>query len=139
MRHLLVVATIAVMALALPGAVTAAQAQCTTGCSSTSSCNGTGKSGCVAECDGYGRCQCNEDKCGTQLLPVTMQASAGAHFVSEREGNAVSSVSLLVDCHGNTLDVRLIGLEGQAVFTDLPRIELRPARPRPAGQLASRE
>jgi hypothetical protein len=139
MRHLLVVATMVVGALLFSGVATEARAQCTTGCSSPSSCNGTGKAGCVATCDGTGKCECGEDKCGTQLRPSVLLEGTGAHLVSERGENRAIYAALLVDCHGNTLDVWFTGRQGQPVFTDLPSIVIQAADPAPPARIASRE
>jgi hypothetical protein len=138
MRHWLVIAGIVASALLLSGAAHPAQAQCNTGCSSSSSCNGTGKSGCLANCDGYGKCECKDDACTTQIRPVVLQPAPAAALTAADAGQPVSA-ALVVDCRGNVMDVLFAGRVGEEVFAELGSIAIRPARAARAGRLASRE
>lgn len=114
-------------------------AQCAVGCVSSSSCDGSGKSGCKTMCNGNGYCGCGDTVCDTQLLPVTVgpDGGSGPVLVSGTDDSR-PAVALLVDCHGNVLDVRLASAEGVALLDEVVTIHLY--RPREARvRMAARE
>lgn len=139
MRHRLILATMVVGALLFSGIATEARAQCMTGCSSASACNGTGKGGCTAECDGNGKCSCKDDTCGTQLMPVVVREPVGARLIADLGEERPMYAALLVDCYGNMLDVRFTGSSGQPVFMDVRSIVVQAPAPAPPARIASRE
>jgi hypothetical protein len=130
MRKLLWAAALAAPALLLPPAIGRAGAQCTVGCVSSSSCEGTGKGSCIATCDQWGTCACADKACGTQIRPVTFAAAQSRRLVTTAEDQP-HGAALVVDCHGNVLDVRLSGGDKAAVFGGLRAIRLE--HPREAG------
>jgi hypothetical protein len=133
MRTLIVIAGLFLLA----GLPTAARAQCAVGCESSSSCAGTGKSGCITHCDGKGTCGCADSSCPTQLRPVTLHLDAtGDPLLASFADDTPAAV--LVDCHGNVLEVRFPGRDGQARLGELSSIPIRRARGTP-GRFAARE
>jgi hypothetical protein len=140
MHHWFAVSLFALLLLVLPPAVLDAAAQCSTGCSSSSSCNGTGKSGCLAQCDGSGECTCRDDECLTQLIPAAgLTPSADVQFAGWAGATGVSAASLVVDCRGNVQDVLVHNARDEAVLMPLERIEVRRPAPVRRPALAIRE
>lgn len=141
-RKLIGTAVVLALAVVLPPAVNDAQAQCATGCVSSSSCDGSGRSGCSTACgtrNGVPFCSCQDSECGTQLLPVVLREPAGAVLISSGDERRPREGSLVVDCHGNVLDVRFSTAAGVAVLPDLRSIPLQRARPVSDARLAVRE
>lgn len=141
MRSLLIFATCVVASLCALAVATPAHAQCATGCSSSASCNGTGKSGCSIACDGH-LCNCTDHTCGTQLLPVVLDQGAQPRIrlaSDHAEISGPATAALLVDCRGNVLDVRITGREGPVRLEDLPSIVLVSPREPPHSRMAVRE
>jgi hypothetical protein len=137
MRRLLTIAT-ALSTLTVASALRSElHAQCTTGCSSSSSCNGTGKAGCVAECTGAGECTCKDDKCQTQPLPPAALNTGNLHLAALSAAGTVVATSLVVDCRGNVVDVLLYDRQSEAQLPPLDAIVLRRS-PRPV-RIATRE
>jgi hypothetical protein len=126
------------LALVLGPGVNRAHAQCGTGCVSSSSCDGTGKSSCSTACgntDGVPWCSCKDTQCGTQLRPVVMAGRHDARLVSNVSDPPLQA-ELLEDCHGNVVDVRFSTPGGAAAFPALRAIPIQRA---PPGRLAARE
>lgn len=141
MRKLLGFMVLAAVAAILPPSASSAYAQCAVGCVSSSSCEGNGKGSCRALCDTKGNCGCADSECGTALAPVVFAPSAALLLVRVEDPQAEqpATASLLVDCHGNVLDVRLSRMDGNPYFGELSAIRLERPRADPAGRLAARE
>lgn len=121
------------LVFATPFGIREAAAQCSTGCSSSSSCNGTGKAGCMAECNGNGECTCKDDQCGTQIAPPLGLHSGANEYAFVSGAVPDSDVFLHVDCRGNVLDVLLHTSKVDIPIPSMPTIVLRPpARDKPS-------
>jgi hypothetical protein len=130
----------AAIALCLPQFAADASAQCTVGCVSSSSCAGSGKGSCRSVCDGAGTCACGDTSCGTQLRPTTLGSRDNVPLIWAADGEGGDlRASLLVDCHGNVLDVQISTSGGNAVFGDLAVIRIERPRLDGAARFAVRE
>jgi hypothetical protein len=145
MRNLVIFAAAAATGLVLSAVPSPVAAQCATGCSSSASCDGTGKATCHVHCEG-GLCNCTDIKCKTEPLPPPELAHSSAlpSFVAAPvEGMGTSAIAvtveLMVDCGGNVVDVLLTRRDGSAVFHELPLIALSPPAARRDHRIAVRE
>jgi hypothetical protein len=135
MKRILILAGL-ILLVAIPAT---GRAQCAVGCVSSSSCDGTGKAGCKTACDGSGACGCTDTVCGTQLRPSLLGASEGTGALLLARAEVPRLVpALLVDCHGNILDVRLLDGNGVSLLDDLVTIRLRRTEGAPT-RVATRE
>lgn len=113
MRTLILAAALALAATF--GATAPAEAQCATGCSSSSACNGTGRGGCTTVCTGDGRCNCVDSDCKpqiTQVVPAT--PSTIVALASWTTFLSTVTAHLVTDCRGAVLDVLLRLGDGSA-------------------------
>jgi hypothetical protein len=145
MHRLLCIALVSGSACLLPATATPALAQCATGCSSSSSCGGSGKSGCSTACgstDGVEWCSCSDTHCGTTILPQTGVGGPAPGYTlasAPLEARALAA-SLVTDCQGNIVDVLIVtSRDGSPVFGDVGSILLAPPPPLRAGRVAVRE
>jgi hypothetical protein len=141
-RKVIGMAAVVALALVLPPAVDEALGQCATGCISSSSCAGTGKSGCSTACGttagGVPFCSCQDSQCGTQLRPTVVAGMFSGLMVSNVEKRPFA-VALLVDCHSNILDVRLLDPESVPILPDLHTIRFQRTQPTSGDRFAVRE
>lgn len=119
-----------------------AAAQCATGCSSSSACEGSGKASCSTACGTTGGvewCSCTDNQCGTQLVPplTTNDPSASSPFALADDTPSPRAL-LMVDCRGNVVDVvfAMAGAEHYSLM-DLTAIELERRDSQPLRRIAA--
>jgi hypothetical protein len=142
MRKLILLLGTAALGLLLPLGGPA-HAQCATGCSSSSACEGTNKSSCSTGCGSVGDtewCSCSDTKCGTKPLPRASLDWPRDHLAGNPGPQPPLSAALVADCHGNVFDILIsVGSDERSVFLDLPLIRVRNPHRGPEGRLAARE
>jgi hypothetical protein len=132
MRLLLMVVVVGAVLAVVPAG---AAAQCATGCVSSTSCEGTGKSSCRTACQGD-YCGCTDTKCSTEPLPSPLAAVEFRAFPTAAA--RVLIPILLIDCGGSVLELRLVDESGVQRFDDLPEIRFQRGYRVPARFAASR-
>lgn len=132
MRNLILTAALALAAAF--GTVAPVDAQCSTGCSSSSACNGTGRAGCTAVCTGDGKCECTDKVCEPEITRVFLATpSSAAGLASRTPSLGTVTAHLVTDCRGAVLDVLLRLGDGSAPRPSPDEIVFEPA---PTARLA---